>query len=220
MDREIEFYKGIVDSLYDGVYFVDRGRKVTYWNSAAEKISGYKSPEVIGKRCVNGILMHVNRDGKNVCAGECPAAAVMDDGHEHKEELYLHHKDGYRVPVVTRIIPVSDRGGKVIDAVEIFREISSQIFIRERLQELERMALLDVLTGLGNRKYAQINLRARLEEMSRYGWVFGILFVDIDHFKKVNDVYGHDCVRQGVADGGKYAVQRREIFRYGVTMGR
>jgi diguanylate cyclase (GGDEF)-like protein len=61
------------------------------------------------------------------------------------------------------------------------------------LRELEQFALLDPLTQLGNRRFIEMNLQTRLDELCRYGFPFGVLFVDIDRFKLVNDTYGHDC---------------------------
>jgi len=60
------------------------------------------------------------------------------------------------------------------------------------MKQLEEMALLDPLTRLANRQHIEANLQRRLEEYTRYGWTFGVLFIDIDHFKKINDSYGHD----------------------------
>jgi len=60
----------------------------------------------------------------------------------------------------------------------------------QRILELERMALLDVLTQVGNRRYIEIYLKSRLEEMQKYQLSFGVIFIDIDKFKDVNKVYG------------------------------
>jgi diguanylate cyclase (GGDEF)-like protein len=60
------------------------------------------------------------------------------------------------------------------------------------MEELQQQALLDPLTGVGNRRYTEMDVVSRLEGMNRYGWPFGVAFVDIDHFKQVNDTYGHD----------------------------
>ena len=54
------------------------------------------------------------------------------------------------------------------------------------------MALLDHLTELANRRYTELNIQTKLDELRRYGRPFGILYMDIDHFKKVNDLHGHD----------------------------
>lgn len=188
-----DFFKKLLDNLYDAVYFVDRDRRITYWNIGAEMLTGYKGSEVVGTYCRDNILMHVDDEGNNLCVSKsCPAVKAMTEGRTCEEELYLHHKDGYRVPILTRVTPIRDLNGQIVGAVEIFNDNSSKITTREEIEELQKMALLDPLTKLGNRRYAEINLHARLDETHRYGWSFGVLFFDIDYFKKLNDVYGHD----------------------------
>jgi diguanylate cyclase (GGDEF)-like protein len=54
------------------------------------------------------------------------------------------------------------------------------------------MSLIDVLTGVVNRRYANISLQNKLSELKRYGWTFGVLFADLDNFKLVNDSFGHE----------------------------
>jgi diguanylate cyclase (GGDEF)-like protein len=63
---------------------------------------------------------------------------------------------------------------------------------QQQIKELKKLAYIDVLTGIPNRRYTEISLHARYSEMKRFGLSFGILMMDIDHFKKVNDTYGHD----------------------------
>ena len=64
--------------------------------------------------------------------------------------------------------------------------------LSERSRDLERAALTDVLTGISNRRYFDTALHQYLSEFSRIGKPLGILVLDIDHFKSVNDTYGHD----------------------------
>jgi diguanylate cyclase (GGDEF)-like protein len=64
--------------------------------------------------------------------------------------------------------------------------------LNHRIQELERLALIDPLTRIGNRKYGEIHLENGFSQLNRYGWPFGILFMDVDHFKQVNDSHGHE----------------------------
>jgi len=49
----------------------------------------------------------------------------------------------------------------------------------------------DPLTGIANRRFVEINITARLEELKRYGFPFAVVFIDIDHFKVINDTHGH-----------------------------
>ena len=58
------FYKDLLDNLTEGVYFVDVERRITYWNRGAEMISGYQQAFVLGKRCMDNILVHINDQGE------------------------------------------------------------------------------------------------------------------------------------------------------------
>ena len=187
-----ESYARIIDSLHDGLYFVDTNRVITYWNKAAERISGFSAAEVIGKSCADNILTHVDGTGRSLCLGLCPLAACIADGADREAEVYLHHKDGHRVPVLVRVSTLKDPAGKVIGGIELFTDISNIQANNLRVIELEKLALLDNLTQLANRNYIERELQSRFEENRRLKIPFGILFIDIDYFKAVNDTYGHD----------------------------
>ena len=181
----------IVENLHDGLYFVDSDRVITYWNKAAERISGFPAAEVIGKCCADNILTHVDCNGESLCLGKCPLADTIADGIERSAEVYLHHKDGHRVPVLIRASPLKDPQGKILGGIELFTDISNIQANTLRVLELEKLALLDNLTQLANRNYIEKELLARFDEQKRFDIPFGILFMDIDSFKRVNDTYGH-----------------------------
>lgn len=187
-----DLYRDILENLHDGVYLVDRDRRITYWNKGAERITGYAAAEVVGHACADGILVHVDAEGRLLCHGSCPLAAAMADGGIHEAEVYLHHKRGHRLPVWVRTSPVLDGNGNFDGAVEIFSDISSRATLQEQVDELKKLALVDALTGLPNRRRLEAQIFSRLEELRRSGVGFGLLFIDIDHFKQVNDRYGHD----------------------------
>jgi len=185
------FYHTILDNLYDGVYFVDRGRKITYWNRGAERITGYAAVEVVGSRCYDNILMHVDNRGTLLCKELCPLAATLQDGSERTADVYLRHKDGHRVSVNIRITPLKDEQGGIVGGVEVFTDNSLKLSAIARMEAFEKLAYLDPLTGTANRRFAEITLHARYEEFKRYGWPFGLIFIDIDRFKCINDECGH-----------------------------
>jgi len=191
MNLTADSYNRIVDNLHDGLYVVSRDRIIQYWNKAAEYISGFTAAEVIGKSCSQNILTHVDGEGHNLCLG-CPLAATMDDGEGREAEVFLRHKNGHRVSVAIRVRTLTDASGTVTGGVEIFSDLTDKKSIELRIKELEDMAFLDTLTRLANRRYMERELRIRLEEYRRFLVPFGILFMDIDHFKKVNDTYSHD----------------------------
>lgn len=193
MDLDDGYYKKILDNLYDGIYFIDRDKKIIYWNKGAEKHTGYRAEDVIGKHCWDNILMHVDESGTTLCNGSCPISQSISDGRLREVDLYLHHKEGHLVPVSMRIAPLRDDDAQhIVVAVEIFSENAPKFSLHQRLQELKGLALLDAVTGIGNRRNIEMTMKGRLEELNRYGWPFGVLFIDIDNFKLVNDRYGHD----------------------------
>lgn len=186
-------YKEITDNSHNGVCVLDLDRTIVYWNHGAERISGYTAAEVLGRRCYDNLLVHVDSEGRAMCGdGSCLTARSMRQDEPCEMEVYLLHREGYRVPVVSRTKPVKDTNGVITGAVEIFNENSRELAALERIKDLERLSLLDELTGLGNRRHAEMHLQSRLDQLARYDWPFGLLYFDIDLFKRVNDIYGHD----------------------------
>lgn len=185
------FYKELLDGLDEAVYFVDTQRRILYWNRAAERLTGIPASEVVGSRCCDDRLHHVNDQGENLCRGNCPLSQTLRDGESRSKDVFLRHREGHRVPVSTRVSPIRDAEGHVVGAAEVFRDNTAALALIERTTRLEKAALLDALTGLPNRRCIESALRSRMEEHDRYGWGFGVLFIDIDRFKVVNDTYGH-----------------------------
>ncbi len=197
-----ELHKSIVDNLADGVYYVEPDRTIRYWNHGAEKLAGYRASEIVGRRCYDNILAHVDAQGNSLCHTTCPLAASMLDGESRDVTVWLRHREGYRKPVRVRTAAVRDETGAIVGGVETFSDASAVVRAAEDADRARHDALTDELTGLPNRRMFDTAVRTRLENMSRYGWNFGLLIVDIDNFKAVNDRYGHavgDAVLAGVA---------------------
>ena len=182
----------LLDSLFDGAYLLDMDRRITYWNRGAERISGYPRSEVLGRPCAQNVLVHVDADGNRLCDDRCPVHATLQDGREREAEVFLLHRDGHRVPVTVRVAPIMGPEGKPIGAFEIFSDAASRTRLLDRVADLERQAMMDALTELPNRRFLDMVLASRFQELERYDRPFGLLIADIDHFKAVNDTWGHD----------------------------
>src|ERR1017187_5447325 len=83
------FYRQILDSLADGVYFVDTERRITYWNRGAEAISGYSAQDVLGRSCSDNLLVHANAEGCQLCLHGCPLLATLRDGANRQADVFL-----------------------------------------------------------------------------------------------------------------------------------
>ncbi len=181
----------LFDNMFEGVYFVDTDRKILFWSKGAERISGFTPGEVLGSHCFDNILIHNDNSGKNLCFDGCPLLASMKENKECEARVYMHHKNGSRVPVNVHTIPVKNEKGEIFGGFELFTESLPLSDMADRLMQLQKEALLDSLTELGNRRYFDATLYGRLKQQERYKTAFGMLFLDIDKFKAVNDTYGH-----------------------------
>ncbi|MCM8817289.1 MAG: diguanylate cyclase [Candidatus Omnitrophica bacterium] len=185
--REDLFYR-LIDDLHEGVYIINPDRKILYWNKSAEEITGYKAQEVIGKSCNDNILRHVDKDGHELCLNDCPMVEAMEKRKKVEGEVYLHHKTGYRLLVKVTGIPIMENN-KLEGLIELFNPVMSSLSHEE---DFLNLALKDPLTRIYNRKGFEFIYPLRQREMMTLGYKTGILFIDIDDFKKINDNFGHD----------------------------
>lgn len=189
--KEKDFYKKMLENMYEGIYFVDKDRKITFWNKGAERITGYAASEVLNMHCYNNILNHVNEEGVELCLNGCPLHATLDDGIMREARVYLHHKEGYRLPVSIRTIAIEDNKN-IIGAIEVFQDDSLRENLFNELEQLKELALKDQLTGLYNRRYIDSFLEEKKNQFLELGIPFGIAFMDLDKLKNFNDQYGHN----------------------------
>jgi len=186
------FNPSILDNLFDGLYIIDREKRIIYCNKSAEGITGYSKAEVLGTQYCCNVLMHIDAEGDSLCNGACPLDKTLRDGEAREVSVFLLHKDGYRTPVSVRVTPLIDERSIIVGVAEIFSNNSAREQFSMEIQELSNLAMVDTLTGLRNRRFAEKIFINKLYEVHNGGCPFGVLFFDIDHFKKVNDEYGHD----------------------------
>lgn len=191
-DSSAPFDRTAADAVSEGVYYVDTSRQIIFWNGSAEHLSGHRASEVVGRRCYDNLLRHVDAAGNELCFAGCPLAATIVDGKTREADVFLHRREGHRQAVKVRTVAVRDHGSAIVGAVEVFTDGGALKLVEERLLELERLAMVDPLTGIGNRRFLEMTLESRAEELRRYGWPFGVLLVDLDKLKRINDRYGHD----------------------------
>jgi diguanylate cyclase (GGDEF)-like protein len=115
----------------------------------------------------------------------------MRDGEPREMTVWLRHREGYRKPVRVRTAPVRNGAGEIVGGVEVFSDAADVMRSSADADRARRDAMTDELTGLPNRRMFDAALRGRLDNLNRYGWQFGLMIVDIDCFKDINDEHGH-----------------------------
>ena len=191
-DGEGSLYERLIDLVSEGIYFVDRDRRIVFWNAAAERITGYTAQEVLGKCCSDGLLLHCNGGGEILCGTSCPLVGTMRDGQPRQMEAFVLHHDGRRVPVKARSNVVRGANGEIVGCAELFVDASSINAMLDELRSVREYASIDPLTGIGNRRMIQERLAAFGGKRRGISRQAGVIFFDIDDFKAINDTYGHD----------------------------
>lgn len=215
--KDGEFCKQLMDNLHDAVYCLDRQRRITYWNKAAEKLTGYSAKEVLGTKCSDNILVHVDDSGCQLCKDECPASHAMVSGVPHCQDVFFCHKLGHRVPVSVRASSLFDDQGRISGVVEVFSDNSQKKEAQEQAEALGNA--LKALDATCARLQTELAARKRVEEaLSRSeghlrtivdNLPIGVLFTDAQG----NLIFANAALQQiwgGVRFGGeeRYAVYK------------
>lgn len=187
-----DLYQLIFDNSYDGIYVVDRERRILVWNEASERITGYGADEVVGRFCHDNILQHEDEAGRKLCFLGCPLLRTMDEGRPGGARVTLRRADGKRVPVDVSVAPIRDDTGEVVGGVEVFRDASAYERLEAATQRIARLTYRDYLTGVANRREISRLLDKEVKRSRRYGSPLCLLMLDVDGFKGINDTRGHE----------------------------
>lgn len=185
-------FRHILDAITDGVYVTSADREIVYWSAGAERITGYSSDEAVGSHCYDDLLVHTDLQGRQLCMSGCPLLECISTGQERTvSEVFLKRSDGERIAVYvkTTVLEVDDQRY----GVEIFGELETVAGkqLTAQVQQLSDSAVTDALTGLFNRRYLDAALSQQFEMFRRLGRKYGVIQLDLDGFKTVNDRLGH-----------------------------
>jgi len=182
----------ILDAVSDGVYVTTGEREIVFRSKRAERITGYSSDEVLNRHCYDNILVHTDVLGKNLCFDGCPLQKCIETGERQEvKEVFLKRKNGERLGVYVKgsVLQV----GEERYGVEVFGELQSVAgsALAEWLKQLSDASIVDQLTGLYNRRYIDTILDQQYELFKRHFQRFGLVMIDVDKFKSINDSFGH-----------------------------
>ena len=181
----------MLDLVQEGVYHTDLQRRIVHWNAGAHRITGHTSESVTSIRCQDRVVRHVDGHGRELCStSRCPLLVPLRTGESYVADLFLHHQEGHLVPVSVRSLPFRDTEGQMTGLTLLFQE-RQPAKTPEVVQEWKKAAFTDTLTGLGNRRAFQRAWARAHRGLVAKGTLFGVLMIDVDHFKRVNDAHGH-----------------------------
>ncbi len=207
-DREATL-RSITDAAQDAILMMDPQGRISFWNPAAEQIFGYSAGEALGQNLHD--LLAPARYHRNHHRA-FPEFQRTGRGAALGKTLGLHalRRDGVEIAVAVSLSAIHLEGEW--HAVGIVRDETER---QAQERELRRLATTDPLTGLANRRHFLAQVERELERFQRYAEPVALLMLDLDHFKQVNDRYGHaagDTVLQHFAAVAQNALRKIDIL--------
>lgn len=209
LTRELETsmsrFRLVVDAAYDAIITIDQEHNITLFNRAAEHMFGYSQAEMIGQP-LSRLIPERSRQRHTESLDRFAGSPVNSREMDERNRVFGLHRDGTLMPVEAAISKINVNGR--LEFTAIMRDISDRIRLMDLLQ---KEAATDELTGLPNRR-TFMDTAANLFQSSEN---VSLLLLDIDHFKKVNDTYGHDAgdeVLRALADGGRTYSRANDVF--------
>ncbi len=205
----------VLESLYDGFCIVDADLRMRVWNRGAENLLGYSVTEMYGKPWTRRMLQ--NEPGDTLT----PVEQVLQTSQPLVAEVTMHRQDGRQLTVELQAIPLCDQDGRVLGVLQIYRDRTRIVTRRStELNELKLAASRDALTSVANRGELETQLAALTTNFAQgVSGPFSVIFADADHFKNVNDTYGHAVGDQVLIDIARLLQQETYsgelVARYG-----
>ncbi|MCA9170798.1 MAG: diguanylate cyclase, partial [Planctomycetales bacterium] len=211
------FQQRLLDAMYDGVIFVDANRNVAVWNRGAERLSGISRQSVLEKSWTCAILDLRDVEGNALREAQCPVEHVIQTGVQTLRRVTITRNRTDRVSVDMHIFPVTDQQHRCYGATILLHDVSSETTLEKRVQNLHEKATTDPLTGVSNRAEFDRVLAEMVDGSQRDARPFSIVICDVDRFKQVNDVYGHQAGDDVLIN---FANQLRQYAREGDLVAR
>lgn len=208
--KEMEMAASVFKESAEAIVICDSDDKVLRVNPAFRKITGYSQADVIG------------RSFKQL--GRVSRVDTVTDEREPKSKLHNiwqgevpgYRKNGEQFLSWQTVIPVNDADDNARQIIYIFSDITERKLFEEHIYNL---AHHDSLTQLPNRAAFQLQMKTALERAKRAKAQMAIMFIDLDHFKMINDTSGHpvgDLLLQQVAERFKKALRKEDVIsRFG-----
>jgi diguanylate cyclase (GGDEF)-like protein/PAS domain S-box-containing protein len=182
--RSSEVNEAIIDEAMEAIMLADAQGRITSINKAFTSITGYSQDEAVGQ------TTRLLKSGVHTQTFYTTMWAELQANHHWVGEIWNRRKNGEIYPQWGSITAISDAQGVVSNYVAVFSDISKA---KQAEDKLFYLANHDTLTGLPNRAHFTDRINSVISRAKRKRSKLALLFIDLDHFKLVNDTLGHVC---------------------------
>ncbi|NEZ05018.1 diguanylate cyclase [Wenzhouxiangella sp. XN201] len=187
LSQERERARVTLESIGDAVISTDAKGRVTYLNAVAEDLTGWAREGAFGE-AFSQVFKVVDADTGEPARNPAERAMESLDIVEIPENCLLLRPDGSELAIEDSAAPILDAEGRLTGAVVIFRDRKMS---RESTAKMAHLARHDALTGLCNRVSFAEHFKQAINLARRHENQVGLLFIDLDNFKQINDSLGH-----------------------------
>jgi len=181
LERSEERFRRIVHSAEEGIWEIDAQALTSFVNPKMAQMLGYQIEDMLGK----SLATFMDAEGRMLLERNI---ARRQDGIAERHEFKFLRRDGQPLWATLATNPIFDSGGAYLGALALVSDITAQRAASERIWQ---QANFDQLTGLPNRHMFLDRLQSEARRARREDAYLALLFIDLDHFKEVNDSLGH-----------------------------
>lgn len=192
-DNRSLFEQQLIDSMHDGVIFVDEQRNIFLWSKGAERLTGVSSAAAQGRQFTPTLLDMCNTAGRRVRDDACPVARALATHAQLRQRLEILGRQGEHVAIDLHAIPVVCRDGELRGATVLLQDAQPEVSLEEKCEALHAEVTKDPMTKVANRAEFDRMLALFIEAHEQAGLPCSLIMTDIDHFKAINDTFGHQA---------------------------
>lgn len=186
------FEQVLIEHMHDGVIFVDAQLRITLWNGGMQRMTGVDASAAVGRVISPQLLDMADDVGRRILETACPVQSAIRNGVQDVRRVSILGRSGRRLDVNLQVLPVQS-GTAAAGAAIMLHDASSEATLEERCQSLHAQVTRDPLTQVANRAEFDRVLHLFVETHQKSGVPCSLIMADIDHFKRINDTFGHQA---------------------------
>ncbi len=185
------FQEQLMENLREAVVFFDCQLRIVYWSRGAARLTGLTGREMIQKKWLPSLLGMRDGRGVRLPEAECPVLYSMNSGKQWTRRILVKACNRDQIAVEAQVMPVHTSEGATVGAILLMRDLSHELTFRDQCVNLQQLIMRDALTQVANRaEFDRVHAQA-IKNHAPHNTPYSLILCDIDHFKQVNDNFGH-----------------------------
>ena len=185
------FEEKLIHNMHDGVVFVDNQSQIFLWSAGVEQLTGLSAGTVGGHLLTPDLLKMSDDAGKPLPDKQCPVVQSIRRGTQNIQRVGIRGRNGQRINIDLHTIPVRTQAGGLLGATVVLREAPNETSLEKKYRALHAQVTKDAMTQVANRAEFDRMLESFLVAHLETRRPCSLIMTDIDHFKNINDTYGH-----------------------------